>query len=83
MRKKYYAPKIKKILSLTERHGNSNWDCETDVGKLSFSVKDTYRSLIRITPDRLYVCDVDGCRYEIESVKALDRRSYSKIDLYL
>ena len=83
LEKKYFAPKIRKILSLSERFGSSHWEVECDVGKMSFTVKDTYKSMIRITEDRLYVCDVDGCRYEIESLKALDRKSYAKIELYV
>lgn len=83
LEKKYFAPKIQKILVLTERFGATHWDVETDVGKLRFTVKDTYRSMIRMTEDRLYVCDVDGCRYEIPSLKGLDRRSFSKIELYV
>ena len=83
LKKKYFAPKIQKILVLTERFGSTHWDVETDVGKLHFTVKDTYRSIIRMTEDRLYVCDVDGCRYEIPSLKGLDRRSFSKIELYV
>ena len=81
--KKYFAPKIHKILKLQERYGNTFWDCDTDHGKLSFTVKDTHRSLIRAGEDRIFVVDCDGCRYEIESVSHMDKKSYSKIELYL
>jgi len=81
--KTYFAPKIKTIKKLTERYGTSVWECETDHGPMSFSVKDTQRSLIQAGEDRLFVVDRDGCRFEIESVKGLDRKSYSKIELYL
>ncbi len=80
---KYFTPKIRKILSLTERFGTTRWTVETDRGKQFFVVKDTYKSLIRVSADRLFVCDLDGCRYEIESLKALDRKSFSKIELYV
>ena len=83
LEKKYFTPKIRKILSLTERFGSSRWEVETDQGKMGFTVKDTFKSLIRVSPDRLYVCDVDGCRYEIPSLKALDKRSFSMIELYV
>ena len=83
IKKKYFSPKIKRITKLTERYGSTFWDCETDYGPLSFTVKDTHRSLIRAGEDRIFVLDHDGCRYEIESIKALDKKSYSKIELYL
>ena len=81
--KKYFAPRILKIRKLTERFGNTYWDCDTDKGPLSFTVKDTHRSLIRAGEDRLFVVDHDGCRYEIESVSGMDKKSHSKIELYL
>lgn len=83
IRMKYFAPKILKITKLTERFGFSYWDCETDLGPLSFAVKDTYRSMIRVSDDRIFIVDSDGCRYEIESLKALDKKSYSKLELYI
>ncbi|MBR2634689.1 MAG: DUF1854 domain-containing protein [Clostridia bacterium] len=83
LNKKYFAPKILKILKLSERYGSTYWDCETDKGFLSFTVKDTHRSLIRAGADRIFVVDHDGCRYEIESVEKMDKKSHSKIALYL
>lgn len=83
LKKKYFVPKILKILSLTERFGTTRWTVETDKGEMRFIVKDTYKSMIRVSEDRLFVCDLDGCRYEVESLKALDRKSFSKIELYV
>ncbi len=83
LEKKYFAPKILEITKFREAEMNSYWTCQTDKGVLEFTVRDTHRSLIRIGEDRLYVMDFDGCRYEIESLAALDRKSYSKIQLYL
>ena len=83
LKRKYFAPKILKIKKLSERFGMTFWDCETDKGPLSFTVKDTHRSFIRADEDRIFVVDHDGCRYEIESVSGMDKKSHSKIELYL
>ena len=83
LRKKYFAPKISAIRKLIERHGGSFGECETDYGPLSLTVRDTYKSMIRAGADRLFVVDHDGCRYEIPSWKGMDKKSYSKIELYL
>ncbi len=83
IRKKYFAPKILKILKLTERYGASYWDCETDYGLRKFTVKDPHRNILRLGEDRAFVVDVDGCRYEIESFQKLDKKSHSKIEIYL
>ena len=83
LEKRYFMPKIHKILKLSSRFGSSYWDCETDHGLLSFTVKDTNRSLLRAGEDRVFVVDHDGCRYEIESLEKFDRKSHAKIALYL
>ena len=79
----YYTPKIRRILSMKERYGFSYWQVDTDDGEVSFTVQDTFRNLLRIGEDRVAVFDVDGNRFEIESLLALDRKSYKKIELYL
>lgn len=84
---KYYTPVIKRILSVKERYGFSYWKCECEFGETSFTLKDTFRSIIKAShPDgreRIFIIDVDGNRYEIADVESLDRYSYKKIELYL
>jgi hypothetical protein len=84
---KYYTPVIKKILAIKERYGFSYWKCECEFGEKSFTLQDTFRSIIKATnasgTERVYILDVDGNRYEIPDVEALDRHSYKKIELYL
>lgn len=80
---KYFVPKIKSILMLKEKFGFSNWKVATDVGVISFTVRDTFRSMIRIGESRIYVLDNDGNRYEIEDFNKLDKKSYKKIELFI
>ena len=80
---KYFIPKIRAILMLKEKFGFSNWKVRTDAGTVSFTVRDTYRSIIRIGESRMYVLDSDGNRYEIEDYNKLDRKSFKKIELYI
>ncbi len=79
----YFTPKISKIYSMKEKYGFSNWDVETDVGRITFSVKDTFRSLLVLADGRVIITDVDGGRYEIPDAAALDKASHRKIELYL
>ncbi len=80
---KYFIPKIKSILMLKEKFGFSSWKVNTDVGVVTFTVRDTYRSMIKIGESRIYVLDNDGNRYEIEDYNKLDKKSYKKIELYI
>lgn len=83
LERRYYAPVILKILSLKERFGFSYWKVETAEGKMEFTLRDTYKSLIRPDGNRVFILDVDGNRFVIPDVTALDRKSYRKIELYL
>lgn len=81
--RKYLCPVVSKIYSLKEKLGYSYWEVETDYGRMSFSVHDTYRSIARVGNGLLIIQDVDGNRYRIDDYLALDRRSYKRIELYL
>ena len=84
---KYYTPTIKRILQVKERYGFSYWKCECEFGEKTFTLRDTFRSIIKAhTKDgreRIYILDIDGNRYEIPDVEKLDRMSYKTIELYL
>ncbi len=83
LERKYFSAKILKIIAMEERFGNSTWTVETPQGIRVMTLNDTFKSLIRIGEDRAIVIDEDANRYEIESLSALDRRSFRKIELYL
>ena len=84
---KYYTPVIKRIISVKERYGFSFWKTECEFGEKSFTLQDTFRSIVKSPSNdgglRIYILDIDGNRYEIPDVEALDRLSYKKIELYL
>ena len=81
--RKYFCPVISKINSCKERFGYSYWEVESNYGALSFAMHDTFRNIIKVSESRIVLNDVDGNRYELPDVLALDRKSYRKIELYL
>lgn len=83
MNRKYFVPKIKRIITLRERRGFSYWKVETDIGEMELSFQDTYRSINKVGGGRAFVTDISGNRFEIENLEALDRRSQKKLELYL
>ena len=83
LRRRYYAPVILGIKQVKERYGFSYWKVTTAEGEVSFTLHDTFRSIIRAGDQRLILLDVDGNRFEIPNVEQLDRKSYKKIELYL
>ena len=83
LERRYYAPVILRIVSLKERYGFSYWKVETAEGEVEFTMHDTYKNLIHIDAKRVILLDVDGNRFEIPDVSALDKKSARKIELYL
>ena len=83
LERKYYAPEILSIENVKERFGYSYWDVTTDKGKLSFTLRDTFRSIVKVDERRIFITDIDGNRFNISDIEALDRHSYRRIELYL
>lgn len=82
--RRYYEPHIAAVISLKERYGFSYWSVKlTDGRTVQFTMQDTFRNIIRAGDDKAIMLDVDGNRFVIESIKALDKRSYKRIELYL
>jgi len=83
LNRKYLCPVIEKITSMKEKLDYSFWEVITDKGEMSFSMRDTYRSIARVGGGMLILTDVDGNRFRINDVSKLDRKSYKKLELYL
>ena len=83
LKRKYFTPVITKINTVSAKFGYTYWEADSDMGKLSFSMHDTYRNIAKVGENRLILTDVDGNRYEIKDYLALDRKSFRRIELYL
>lgn len=84
LRLRYYAPQITSILRVREKYGFSYWTVITaDAGKLTFTVQDPYRAIFRVGEKSVTFSDVDGNRYEIPDLAALDKGSRKRLDLYI
>ena len=79
---KYFTSIIEIIHSIKDKYGYSYWDVKTNVGRTKFTVHDTYKSLVKINPDRVMVNDINGNRYEIPSLENFDKNSFRKIELF-
>ena len=83
LKRKYFCPVITKINTVSAKFGYTYWEADSDMGKLSFSMHDTYRNIAKVGGNRLILTDVDGNRYEIRDYLLLDRKSFRKLELYL
>lgn len=83
LKKKYFIPQITKIHSIKERFGFSYWKISSDAGELEITFRDTYRSIVRLSPTHIFLTDSNANRYEIKNVDALDKKSRRIISIYL
>lgn len=81
--RRYFMPSISKIISIKEQFGFSFWKVLTDRGEAEFTVKDTYKSIIKLGENLVVILDSNDSRYVINNVSELDSASFKKIELYL
>jgi hypothetical protein len=80
---RYLVTRIVRVHSAKIHFGICFWDVETDRGRRSFAMKDSYKNVIRMKGDRLVIRDTIGNRYEIESLASLDPRSQLQVEKVL
>lgn len=83
LEKKYFIPQITRIHSIKERFGFSYWKIDSSAGALEITFRDTYRSIVRLSPTHIFLTDSNANRYEIKNVDALDKKSRRIISIYL
>ncbi|MGC8862313.1 MAG: DUF1854 domain-containing protein [Armatimonadota bacterium] len=75
LRKRYFIPKITRIIEAKKEFGTIYWDVETDRGRRKFMMRNIRDSIHEIEPGRYLVIDIDGNRFEIPQIADLDSRS--------
>ncbi|MBC7326948.1 DUF1854 domain-containing protein [bacterium] len=75
----YYIAKIKRIKSVKDLYGFTEWVVETDIGERKFLTWGLHNSVIDMGNRRLIIWDIDNIYYEIEDWTRLDPRSLSYI----
>ncbi len=81
--RRYFTPKIKKIINIKDKNGGVYWDVDTDAGKFSFVVRNSGSNIRTLEDDRVLIFDIDGNCFEIPDPEKLDKSSYKKIEIYL
>ena len=78
--RRYFTPVIEKIYSLTEEYGQHRWDVMTDRGRRVFYVRNWRDNVHELSPVRYLIVAVDGSRYEIRDLDALDAASRAQLE---
>ena len=75
LEQRYLVATILRVNSLQFDMGTAYWDVDTDRGRREFVVPSVREQVQWLNDRRLLIIDVDGNRFEIPDINALDRRS--------
>lgn len=77
LNRRYFIPKIVRIIEAKKEFGTVYWDVDTDRGNRQFVMRGIRDSIHEIEPGRYLVNDIDGNRFEVPQLDDLDNRSQS------
>jgi len=83
LERRYYVRRIQSILAVKEQFGFSHWRVMTNEGEVRFTLKDTFQSISTVNGSRVQFTDMQGNRFEVESLEELDVKSRRRLELYL
>ena len=79
----YFIPSITRINELRYRFHVLYFDVETDRGPTKFELRDRTENLTLLGSGKLVAEDVDGNRYVVDDINALDPRSRALLDPHI
>jgi hypothetical protein len=83
LRMRALTAKVKSIKSLAHQYGAVYWSVDTDRGPREFVLKGLTEHVRWLSDSRILMTDVDGNRFEIKDMTALDKHSRELLDLVL
>ena len=78
--RRYLMPRIQRLLSCKRRFNVSQWTADTSRGRVTFMTRGLRDQVQQPLPRHLILTDVEGNRYEIPDVAALDPASRRLIE---
>lgn len=77
LERRYFVPRIERVISTRMQFGFVHWEVETDRGRCRFSTRHLRDNVVRPSPGRYILSDVDNNRFDIPDIAELDPRSQS------
>ncbi len=81
--RRYFTPRISQIVGLRQDAGMWRFDVQTQRGPVEFFVRNWRDSAVEIATNRWQIMSVDGGRFEIANLAALDAGSLRLLDQLL
>lgn len=83
LRFKYFTPRILSVSEIKERISYLFIDCVTSAGAKRICVSDYTSNMRVVGQSSVSILDAQGNRYFIDDLRALDKKSFQKLDQYL
>ena len=83
LRRRYLTATVRAILHAKQEFGATYWSVATDRGDREFVTQNLQENAIWLSPSHLLLLDVDGNRFEILDVSALDAASRRYVETIL
>lgn len=77
----YFLPRITKIENIEDEFQVMTWTVQTDRGPRHFQVGSRARDIRWLNDHHVVITDVDGNRYEIADLSAMDPESQEKLEM--
>lgn len=81
--RRYFSPRILRIMNVKTVPGMWSFDVSTNRGDIEFFVRNWRDSSVEIEPGRWHITSVDGQRFEIPNIDALDGKSQKLLEQLL
>jgi hypothetical protein len=75
LERRYLIHVIRRVIGIKERFGTVEWEVETQRGICKFTTRDLRENVVRPSPGRYILTDVDGNRFDVPRLSALDAQS--------
>jgi hypothetical protein len=75
LRQRYLTAVVTSVDNARQEYGATYWNVQSDRGPREFITQNLQETALWLSDDHLLLLDVDGSRFEIPSVSALDVRS--------
>lgn len=83
LERRYLVPVVQRVIAVKERFGTIEWQVETDRGTRTFTTRELRENVAQPSPNRYLLSDVDGNRYDVRDLQALDPASRMHLSRYL
>ena len=77
LERRYFTPKVQRIVAVEEQFGVVTWEVETNRGARRFLVRNLRDNAFPLGPNRVMMTDTDGNRFEFPDVRSLGPKAYA------